>query len=94
MTKEQISESKKVMRVLIQSQALLHAIEDLHDLNTMKGDFKRNTNKYIKFLETKLYTAGMHMSSKERHDYTDVVNEVSSFFDKMEIEYEQTQLNK
>lgn len=80
------NEIKKVLGMFLTMQSMIHQIDEISDSVLFKQEFKRETNRYYKYIETKVNQLTREMDLKEAQYYIDIVAKIDKVIQDIELE--------
>jgi hypothetical protein len=83
-----MNEIKKILGLFLTMQSLIHQIDDISDSVLFKREFKRETNRYYKYIETKVNQLTREMDLDESQYYIDIVAKIDKIIKDIEVETE------
>lgn len=78
-------EIEKVLGIFLTTQSLLHQIDDISDSIIFKREFKRETNRFYKYIESKVNQLTKQMDLKEAQYYIDIVAKIDKVISEIEL---------
>ena len=79
------NEIKKVLGMFLTMQSMIHQIDEISDSVLFKQEFKRETNRYYKYIETKVNQLTREMDLKEAQYYIDIVAKIDKVIQDIEL---------
>ncbi len=79
------NEIKKVLGMFLTMQSMIHQIDEISDSVLFKQEFKRETNRYYKYIETKVNQLTCEMDLKEAQYYIDIVAKIDKVIQDIEL---------
>ena len=79
------NEIKKVLGMFLTMQSMIHQIDEISDSVLFKQEFKRETNRYYKYIETKVNQLTREMDLKEAQYYIDIVAKIDKVIQEIEL---------
>jgi hypothetical protein len=79
------NEIKKVLGMFLTMQSMIHQIDEISESVLFKQEFKRETNRYYKYIETKVNQLTREMDLKEAQYYIDIVAKIDKVINNIEL---------
>ena len=79
------NEIKKVLGMFLTMQSMIHQIDEISESVLFKQEFKRETNRYYKYIETKVNQLTREMDLKEAQYYIDIVAKIDKVIQDIEL---------
>tara|TARA_R110000744_G_scaffold301290_1_gene410393 strand:- start:930 stop:1187 length:258 start_codon:yes stop_codon:yes gene_type:complete len=79
------NEIKKVLGMFLTMQSMIHQIDEISDSVLFKQEFKRETNRYYKYIEIKVNQLTREMDLKEAQYYIDIVAKIDKVIQDIEL---------
>ena len=79
------NEIKKILGMFLTMQSMIHQIDEISESVLFKQEFKRETNRYYKYIETKVNQLTREMDLKEAQYYIDIVAKIDKVIQDIEL---------
>ena len=79
------NEIKKILGMFLTMQSMIHQIDEISESVLFKQEFKRETNRYYKYIETKVNQLTREMDLKEAQYYIDIVAKIDQVIQDIEL---------
>ena len=79
------NEIKKILGMFLTMQSMIHQIDEISESVLFKQEFKRETNRYYKYIETKVNQLTREMDLKEAQYYIDIVAKIDKVIQEIEL---------